>query len=578
MRFSRLTAVFVLLLVPVSFAVGQTTDFPFSWDQATVYQVITDRFSNGDSGNDGAYGRGLDGNGSPYAIDSTGHFLGGDFSGLQSWIEEDYFNDLGVNVLWISAPYEQIHGWVGGGSGEFQHYAYHGYWPLDFTEVDKAFGSKEDFASLVDSAHEKGIRVVLDVVLNHVGYATLDDMAAFDFGGLTDDNWRDWRPASKVGWQSYNDRFLTYADSSDAWQRWWGPDWVRSDLPGYEPCGSDEYSECVHMLPDIRDDIAVRGLPAHLMLKWGADKSSTEQASLDSFFERTRLQRTAANHVIKWLSDWVGEFGIDGFRLDTAKHIAPETLNRLKTEATLALSTWKEANPEKALDDSDFWMTGEVFGHGLEPSAYFDHGLDSVLNFDFQTDIQAQPETHFSSYAEQINTNSSFNVLSFISSHDTSLHDRSDLMDAGTRLMLSPGGVVLFYGDESARPLGAGNAEEVDRTRSLMNWATVDEEVHAHWKKLGSFRAAHPAIATGGHDQLQDEPYAFYRGARVGAEEDQVIVVLGAEGRTRLNVSVVWPDDTVLRDAYTGKISIVSFGQITLNADPSGVMLLEEVK
>ena len=145
-------------------------------------------------------------------------------------------------------------------------------------------------------------------------------------------------------------------------------------------------------------------------------------------------------------------------------------------------------------------------------------------------------------------------------------------------MLPSPGGVVLFYGDESARPLGAGNAEEVDRTRSLMNWATVDEEVHAHWKKLGSFRAAHPAIATGGHDQLQDEPYAFYRGVRVGAEEDQVIVVLGAEGRTRLNVSVVWPDDTVLRDAYTGKISIVSFGQITLNADPSGVMLLEEVK
>ena len=70
---------------------------------------------------------------------------------------------------------------------------------------------------------------------------------------------------------------------------------------------------------------------------------------------------------------------------------------------------------------------------------------------------------------------------------------------------------------------------------------------------------------------------AFHRGVRLGMDKDQVVIVTGAEGRTRLNVAIVWPDDTVLRDAMTGSVAFVSFGQVSVTAHPSGIILLEEV-
>lgn len=73
-----------------------------------------------------------------------------------------------MNALWISAPFEQIHGWVGGGTkGDFPHYAYHGYYTQDWTTLDANMGSEDDLRALVDGAHQRGIRILFDVVMNH---------------------------------------------------------------------------------------------------------------------------------------------------------------------------------------------------------------------------------------------------------------------------------------------------------------------------------------------------------------------------------------------------------------------------
>ncbi len=573
MRFSRLTVVIAMLIVTTA----EAQETKFSWNHATVYQLVTDRFSNGDSSNDFAYGRGLDGSGSPYAIDSTGHFLGGDFSGLTGWIEDGYFTDLGINVLWISAPYEQIHGWVGGGDGDFQEYAYHGFWPLDFTEVDRAFGTDDDFRQLIDTAHESGLRVIADVNLNQVGPATMYDMSSFNFGGLSSDAWRSWKPASKLGWQSYQREYVTFTDSTEAWSRWWGPDWIRANITGYEPCGDSLASGCSGALPDIRSDIEVEGLPEFLRLKWGPDKVASEEAALDAFFTRTSLSRTAANHVVKWLSDWVRNYGIDGFRIAQSENVNATVMVALRNEATVALQEWKELNPEKALDDRNFWMAGEAGRMASGSSSRPESEFDSVLNREFREDDGADLQSLYSGYVSS-REGASANQLSFLSSHDTSLFDRSELITAGTRLLLSPGGVSVFYGDESVRREGPAVSDSAQRTRSPMNWASTDEAVLAHWQKVGSFRAAHPAIARGGHDIVQDEPYTFYRGLQIGLDTDEVVIVVGATGKTRINVSLVWPDDTVLRDAYTGNVAFVSFGQVTFTADPSGLILMEEVR
>ncbi|MFT4605506.1 MAG: hypothetical protein ACI9W4_002245 [Rhodothermales bacterium] len=98
----------------------------------------------------------------------------------------------------------------------------------------------------------------------------------------------------------------------------------------------------------------------------------------------------------------------------------------------------------------------------------------------------------------------------------------------------------------------------------------------AEWAPLLEFRENHHAIAAGVHLRLQAEPYAFYRGLRTGRETtDKVIVVVGAQGSTRVNVSSVFDDDVILKDVLTGAIGLVSYGQLVLTAGPTGMLLLE---
>ena len=117
----------------------------FTWDNASVYFLLTDRFYNGKTSNDHSYGRATDANGNALSgwNTSPGTFHGGDFVGITKKINEGYFDNLGVNAIWISAPYEQIHGYVTPGEGQdFAHYSYHGYYVLDYTEPDANFGTK----------------------------------------------------------------------------------------------------------------------------------------------------------------------------------------------------------------------------------------------------------------------------------------------------------------------------------------------------------------------------------------------------------------------------------------------------
>ncbi len=108
---------------------------------------------------------------------------------------------MGVNAIWVSSPVEQSHGWVGGGPmGMYQYYAYHGYYALDFTSIDANMGTVEDFRTFVNEAHKRGIRVLIDVVMNHTGYATLKDMCDFNFGRTShgEDPCKEWNPKIKI--------------------------------------------------------------------------------------------------------------------------------------------------------------------------------------------------------------------------------------------------------------------------------------------------------------------------------------------------------------------------------------------
>ena len=167
----------------------------FTWDNASVYFLLTDRFNNGNTSNDHSYGRGLekDGTVTTKMRSNAASFQGGDFVGITEKINEGYFDKLGVNALWVSAPYEQIQGYTCTGTKEkssMPHYAYHGYYAGDYTNFDQNFGTEEEFKTMVDTAHKHGLRVVLDIVMNHPGYNTMYDMNKFVFGRLLN-GWED---------------------------------------------------------------------------------------------------------------------------------------------------------------------------------------------------------------------------------------------------------------------------------------------------------------------------------------------------------------------------------------------------
>ncbi|WP_051052793.1 starch-binding protein [Fulvivirga imtechensis] len=575
-----MTKINLLMVLCIAFFLqghAQSTerDRPFTWDNATVYFVMQDRFYNGNTANDHSYGRGLDGNGNPYDFDEIGSFHGGDFAGLTQKLDEGYFTDLGINALWISSPYEQIHGWVAGSNGSFRHYAYHGYYGLDWTETDDNFGTFEEFRTFVDAAHDKGIRVIIDIVMNHVGYNSLQDMTDYNFG-CVDPAWKGWRPSNGETWESIHGLFIDYSSGCTNWSNWWGGDWVRSGLPGYPAPGGDEKTMSLAGLPDvITESTQQAGLPDILLNKWDAAKEAQEIAELDAFFNRTGYPRTPRYYFIKWLTDWVREFGVDGFRVDTEKHVEGEAWRHLKDEAVLALREWKQNNPDKKLDDLDFWMTAENFGYGYGKSQYhIDNGFNSVINFNFQGQAGnlSQLESIYSSYASTLNTDPEWNALSYISSHDTQLYDRNNLFNAGTSLLLLPGGVQIYYGDETGRPFGPTGDDPHQGTRSFMNWGSIDQGLLEHWQTLGQFRRNHLSVGAGTHQKLGDNPYTFSR----VYESDRVVVAIGASGSTTLQVGNIYADGTELRDFYTGHVTTVAAGVATFPAHSSGILLIEE--
>jgi len=534
-------------------------------DNPIVYFVMTDRFANGDPSNDHSYGRQREA--TPAADVATFH--GGDLRGLTEKLRAGWFDELGVNALWITAPYEQIHGWVVGGDKEFKHYAYHGYYALDYTVLDRNLGTPDDLRALVDAAHARGIRVLFDVVMNHPGY--LDIATAHQLG--LEVLWPDADRATLADYHS----FIDYNNFS--FRDWWGGAWVRAGLPGYPDPGSDDRTSQLAFLPDFRtESTEAVALPAFLRRK--ADTRATDLP-----------HTTVRGYLVAWLTAWVRDYGIDGFRCDTVKHVEPEAWTELKRAATAALAAWKAQHPRQQIDDAPFWMVGEFWGLGPARGPLHDAGFDAMINFEFQGRVAAllpaltagQPaalDPLFADYAAQMQGRPA-HALSYLSSHDTELFDRAHLIEAGTALLLAPGGVQIFYGDEVARPPGiAPRTDAAQATRSDMPWDHVDEAVLAHWRALGKFRARHVAIAHGAHTRLATAPYAFSRTETAGdatGPSDRVVVAIDVAAGAAIPVGAAFAEAEPLRDAYTGAAYTVRAGQVTAVRD-SRLVLLERAR
>ena len=133
-------------------------DADFIWEDALIYMVMTDRFVNGNTSNDGA----------PSGAEAEADWMGGDLEGVTQMIQSGYFNDLGVNALWISPFNTNPTGSYVAADGQHMVSGYHGYWPVEPRQVDPRFGGEAALTEMVEAAHDAGLRVMADFVVNHV--------------------------------------------------------------------------------------------------------------------------------------------------------------------------------------------------------------------------------------------------------------------------------------------------------------------------------------------------------------------------------------------------------------------------
>ncbi len=528
--------------------VVQKKEPPFVWEGANIYFLLTDRFNNGNPENDVNFER----------TEETAvlrGFEGGDIQGITQKIEEGYFTNLGINAIWFTPVVEQIHGATNEGTGNT--YGYHGYWAKDWTVIDPNFGTKKDLEKLVKTAHSKGIRVLLDVVLNHTGPVTEKDPV-------------------------------------------WPAEWVRTN-PTCEFTTYENTTACtlVDNLPDIltESDEPVE-LPDALLAKWKNEgRLSQELDELQLFFERTGYPRAPRFYIIKWLTDYINDFGVDGFRVDTVKHVNENAWSDLYKEATYAFETWKKKNPEHVLDDNPFYMVGEVYNYGISGGRkfdfgdkkvdFFDFGFKSLINFDLKVDATKDYETIFRKYNKLLNTKlKGKSVLNYLTSHDDGNpfdKERKKPMYAANVLLLTPGASQVYYGDETARSLIIEGTEGDATLRSFMNWEELDslpqtQKIHKHWQKLGQFRRNHPAIGAGKHKRLAKSPYVFSRTYVNGEFKDKVVVGLNLpKGKKSLWVKGFFGDGTKLYDTYSETEVMVTNGKVLLENE-FDVALLELVE
>ena len=516
----------------------------FDWEGANVYFLLTDRFKNGNPDNDINFDRTKE-----TAV--LRGFEGGDLRGVIQKLNDGYFTDLGVNAIWMTPIVEQIHAGVDEGTGFT--YGYHGYWTKDWTALDPNFGTKEDLQELVEIAHQKGIRILLDGVINHHGPQTEED-------GV------------------------------------WPEAWVRTS-PKCEFTTYENTTKCtlVANLPDVKTESneAVE-LPPQLVEKWKSEgRYEEEVAELDAFFNSTGYPRAPRFYIMKWLADYITDFGIDGYRVDTVKHTEEYVWEEFEDVCDTAFDSWKKANPEKVLDESSFYLVGEIYFYNINNGKYYDFGdkkvnyfdndsFDALINFDLRATANKPYEEVFSNYSSILeNEMNGFGTLNYLTSHDDGEpydKNREKTYESAVRLLLTPGTSQIYYGDEVGRTLVIEGTQGDATLRSSMDWDAYASNPEAqkllqHWQKLGQFRRDHVAIGAGVHQMISESPYVFSRLYTKGQIIDKVVVGLHQPTSKDISVASVFKNGDTVKDYYSDTEVEVVDGKVQFESDYDIVLL-----
>lgn len=294
--------------VPAAAQAPASTDFRARTpDQEVVYFVLPDRFENGDPKNDKG---GLKGDRLTTGYDpaAKGFYHGGDLKGLTSRL--DYIQGLGATAIWFAPIFKNKP--VQGPKGD-ESAGYHGYWVTDFTQVDPHFGTNADFKAFVDAAHARGMKVYMDIIANHTADVIRyreGDAASYAYRGKAD------YPFSRQGGlkgAAINPGFNGDADfRPENWAKLTDPTFAYTP---YVPKGEETVK-----VPAWLND------PIHYHNR--GDTNWVGESSLYGDFVGLDDLATESPRVVQGMieiyASWIERFGIDGFRIDTARHVNPE--------------------------------------------------------------------------------------------------------------------------------------------------------------------------------------------------------------------------------------------------------------
>ncbi|KWV94663.1 alpha-amylase family glycosyl hydrolase [Erythrobacter sp. AP23] len=331
-----------------------------------VYFVLPDRFENGDPTNDTGDFTG-DRLATGYDPTAKGFFHGGDLKGLTQRL--DYLERLGVTAIWFAPIFQNKP--VQGPKGD-ESAGYHGYWVTDFTRPDSHFGTRAEFKAFVDAAHSRGMKVYMDIITNHTA-----DVIGYADGDATNYEYRskgDYPYSTRGGPDGapINPGFMGDEDSSEE-------NFAKLVDPTYAYIPEVPEAEREVKVPAWLND------PIHYHNRGnssftGEDSRYGDFSGLDDLF--TQHPRVRAG-MIEIFSDWVRDFGVDGFRIDTARHVDP--------------GFWQEFVPalEKVAAEEgipNFHMFGEVY-KDIPQNGYIAEytrrdKLPAVLDFAFQASMR----------------------------------------------------------------------------------------------------------------------------------------------------------------------------------------------
>ncbi|MFF3331249.1 pullulanase-type alpha-1,6-glucosidase [Streptomyces sp. NPDC002888] len=530
------------------------------------YFVLPDRFANGDTANDKG---GLTGSRPSTGYDPTdkGFYQGGDLKGLTKRL--DYIKGLGTTSIWMAPIFKNR---PVQGTGSNASAGYHGYWITDFTQVDPHFGTNKDLETLISKAHAKGMKVFFDVITNHTADVVDYEEKSYEYlsKGAFPYLTKDGEPFDDADYAGSSDVPAVDADSfprtpvaSSAVRK--VPSWL-NDPTMYHNRGDSTYAGESTTYGDFS----------------GLDDLWTERPEVVKGMERI-YQR------------WVRDFDIDGFRIDTVKHVDME----FWTQWATALDAYAARHGR-----DDFFMFGEVYSADTNiTSPYVTQGrLDATLDFPFQEAARQYASQGGSArklasvfgddYKYTTDKANAYEQVTFLGNHDMGRigyflnHDNPKATDAelltkdrlaNELMFLSRGNPVVYYGDEQGFT-GAGGDKDArqtmfasrtadyldddeigtDRTHASDAYDT-DAPLYRQIATLAKLRKANPALTDG----VQTERFAadgagVYAFSRTGTDKAEYVVALNNAGEAKSATFATGSANMAFRGIYGSKDTLKS--------------------